>query len=1193
MQGQARGGKYKKRIAYIDPKTGRIAYRYKYADEQPKANSPKKPDLERLRKLTQKVGAPRKEERRPDPELEQRKTWREDNADAHQTRHHRLAIPRARMRRDKSYTLWQRVGDHWVVERTFGGDHILDDDTYWSGIKDRSEGTRPLAFFQQGINPNAGLVSGVRKRAATQGEKPTQRQQRQPGAEQAAREETAETMTNAGYVQLTRKDEKGVPVTKWVHPDTKRQHDEAGTTHWSQVKGSGGSGEAGASQTGVERSNRERRDSKGAAPEKQRHGSAEAPEEVPDGLEKPYTDAVEETPVDREDNFETMPERDEGPGAGIVNRFRVSANHPPNFLGLRKENMTLKTTQRGQWTNYEPIRPEMPEDYDPEDYNHERLDSMQFLEHIGFWDVARDKQTKKIAHATNRLFASLVLDDADAFTELRGKAQPMFAKMQVQWTAWWTNLHQEYRQRFWDLFVDVPAQRLHKGKKDPRHEDGDFDLPQGMEKFEKLGFELHEYQKKAVNFLTDHSDGQRALWAMEMGLGKTLGAVAAFHKLRERGQVNRMIVTAPLSAHSSWRTHFEKFSDAKTAVMSSWTPEKRQATFEAFEQGKIDVIVLEPGSVGRGIEKKAPRLPGQKEEDRPPLYDMEHEDLMAVLEDKALGHLGEIHLRDFEGGEITYEYRTDLEVSGWYEKDPERDYSAPRHTSLESIGREINRLRADHKEELASAWDEENVKTPRISYLSVDSDRVALKRIAYKNEGDILRVADEVHVYKTPTSQRSRGFEEVMTIPDGPMIGMTGTPKPNGIHDFYYVCEAIKKGSLGNSLRDFGENYCYTSGKGISDPKSYILGLRPEELSKMYQDAAGLMFTRTISDDDVNIELPDRIDLAPDVPMDDVQTRMHERILYYMELKKNMRKDESGRYAEELYAAQSDDNDDPVDRCAARIAPSDPKVALLRMIQLAIDPSLLEAKLEGYERKFIDDYPDYESPKMAFCADAVMTHLSQNTDKNAVVFCEYNGGIEAFQRALKRRGLGNKDIGIYTGATSGSRRIKITDGLNEGKLKVLVGNTAALETGANLQERANLVVHLNTPWSPTRLTQSTGRVYRQGQRNTTTVLRPVGSEIEGLLERSVSRKIMESAQATGKATDADEYAARTMREGGKSELTASNIAEAMGASDDVFGDKDDIGDTLTLDVEKYEEKERKRLEKEAKEAAKRAAKGGA
>ncbi|MFA5801202.1 MAG: helicase-related protein [Thermoleophilia bacterium] len=225
--------------------------------------------------------------------------------------------------------------------------------------------------------------------------------------------------------------------------------------------------------------------------------------------------------------------------------------------------------------------------------------------------------------------------------------------------------------------------------------------------------------------------------------------------------------------------------------------------------------------------------------------------------------------------------------------------------------------------------------------------------------------------------------------------------------------------------------------------------------------------------------------------------------------------------------------------------------------------------------EFADDFPGYKSPKLQAVIQATKDHLTNHPETGAVLFCEYNGGIEAMKSSLIEEGYRPEDIGVYTGKVSSQRKRRdLQNDLNSGKIKILLGNTAALETGANLQKRANFVAHLNTPWAPDRLVQSTGRVHRQGQERKVTVFRPTGSEVEELIERVVSRKLLQSSQATGVTMAADSHVAVSMRRKGREKLDSSTIAKLLGIDPSLLSQKGDEAEREAAEIKEMKKRKK-------------------
>ena len=64
-----------------------------------------------------------------------------------------------------------------------------------------------------------------------------------------------------------------------------------------------------------------------------------------------------------------------------------------------------------------------------------------------------------------------------------------------------------------------------------------------------------------------------------------------------------------------------------------------------------------------------------------------------------------------------------------------------------------------------------------------------------------------------------------------------------------------------------------------------------------------------------------------------------------------------------------------------------------------------------------------------------------------------------------------------------NKRTQLFDDCNDGKVDVLIANTAKLGTGANIQSRGVAIHHVDVPWRPADLEQQDGRFFRQGNQN--------------------------------------------------------------------------------------------------------------
>ncbi|RVT91447.1 hypothetical protein EOD42_22590 [Rhodovarius crocodyli] len=119
------------------------------------------------------------------------------------------------------------------------------------------------------------------------------------------------------------------------------------------------------------------------------------------------------------------------------------------------------------------------------------------------------------------------------------------------------------------------------------------------------------------------------------------------------------------------------------------------------------------------------------------------------------------------------------------------------------------------------------------------------------------------------------------------------------------------------------------------------------------------------------------------------------------------------------------------------------------------------------------------SPKMRDIAENV-ARLAANGGQ--IVFSDYVDAHGMMRDALVAGGMDPKRIGIINAQvtpTSTSRQ-RVADAFNAGHLDVVIGNTATMGEGLNLQETTSDIHHADTPWEPASVIQRNGRGLRQG-----------------------------------------------------------------------------------------------------------------
>lgn len=94
-------------------------------------------------------------------------------------------------------------------------------------------------------------------------------------------------------------------------------------------------------------------------------------------------------------------------------------------------------------------------------------------------------------------------------------------------------------------------------------------------------------------------------------------------------------------------------------------------------------------------------------------------------------------------------------------------------------------------------------------------------------------------------------------------------------------------------------------------------------------------------------------------------------------------------------------------------------------------------------------------------------------------FCVYDD----IRDKLIARGIPAEEIAYIHDAKTEQQKSDLFDKVRNGEIRVLLGSTAKMGTGTNVQKRLIAVHDLDIPWRPADLEQRAGRIIRQGNEN--------------------------------------------------------------------------------------------------------------
>ena len=131
-----------------------------------------------------------------------------------------------------------------------------------------------------------------------------------------------------------------------------------------------------------------------------------------------------------------------------------------------------------------------------------------------------------------------------------------------------------------------------------------------------------------------------------------------------------------------------------------------------------------------------------------------------------------------------------------------------------------------------------------------------------------------------------------------------------------------------------------------------------------------------------------------------------------------------------------------------------------------------------------------EHGKVAACVREVYAIWQRTMDFRGaqLMFCDLSSpkGGKAFsvyddlRTRLMATGIPEKEIAFVHDADSDAQKAALFKAVREGRVRVLLGSTAKMGVGTNVQTRLVALHHLDAPWRPCDVEQREGRILRQG-----------------------------------------------------------------------------------------------------------------
>lgn len=150
-------------------------------------------------------------------------------------------------------------------------------------------------------------------------------------------------------------------------------------------------------------------------------------------------------------------------------------------------------------------------------------------------------------------------------------------------------------------------------------------------------------------------------------------------------------------------------------------------------------------------------------------------------------------------------------------------------------------------------------------------------------------------------------------------------------------------------------------------------------------------------------------------------------------------------------------------------------------------------KLALDQRLINDMLPDEDNSKATTCVDKAFEIWEETKEQKSaqLIFCDLStpkgdgtfNVYEDIRNKLIEKGVPLEEIAFIHDANTEKRKAELFAKVRSGQVRFLLGSTAKMGAGTNVQDRLIALHHLDVPWRPSDIEQQEGRILRQGNMN--------------------------------------------------------------------------------------------------------------
>ena len=554
---------------------------------------------------------------------------------------------------------------------------------------------------------------------------------------------------------------------------------------------------------------------------------------------------------------------------------------------------------------------------------------------------------------------------------------------------------------------------------------------------------LHPHQKNAI---AHAMFGGNTLFAHSVGAGKTFEMIATAMESKRLGLCTKSLFAVPNHLTEQIGDDFQKLypsANILVATKKDFKKENRQQLFAKIATGNFDAVIIGHSQLGM--------IPVSKERQVMTIQSQIDDILQGIAE-----------LKRSEGSKFQIKAMERTRKSLQKQLDKLEKANQDDTLTFEQLG--VDRLFLDEMHEFKNLF--VSTKLQNVAGISNSASQKALDLFLK------VRYLDE----KTG----NRGF-----------IGATGTPLSNSITELHTMMRYLEY----DFLRDHGlqhfDNWVSVFGEQKTDWELAPAGNKFKERTRI-ANYTGLPELMSMFKQVADIRTADTLQL--DVPDCEYKVVQVEATPFQQELVQELsdRADaiNSGNVdptIDNMLKITSDGRklgldprlidpsfeDDPstkLNQCVENVARIHAETAEDKLTQIIFcdlgvpHKSSAETEVEGEDT---DDAKDKKSM-------AEQESLEEECD-----FCVYDD----IRDKLIAKGVPAEEIAYIHDAKTEKQKSELFDKVRSGEVRVLLGSTAKMGTGTNVQKKLIAVHDLDIPWRPADLEQRAGRIIRQGNEN--------------------------------------------------------------------------------------------------------------